>query len=130
VRVWHIDRAYSFKACMLVVSCLWLRWWVSLTEPYFVSLCLIVVLQVCSLSLPTWAVSEIGIFSARCRSWSMSDRFRKLFLFLILFLKFCNRIQNLNCNKMYLSKHFICLILVCDKLCIITSVMTSHNDAG
>jgi hypothetical protein len=130
VRVWHIDIAYPFKPCMLGVDYLWLRLWVSLAEPYFVRLCLIVVLQVCSPSLPTWAVSEVDISSARCRPWSMSDRFRKSFLFLILLLKFYNQIQNLNCNKMYLSKHFICLILVCDELCIITSVMTSHNDAG
>jgi hypothetical protein len=51
-----------------------------------------------------------------------------MFLFSIFPLKLYNRIQNLNCNKVQPSEHFICLILVCDVLYVITSVMAPHND--
>jgi hypothetical protein len=49
-RVWHTYRAYPIKACMLGVRCLWSRGRVSLAELLLLSLCLDVVLQVCSLS--------------------------------------------------------------------------------
>jgi hypothetical protein len=55
-------------------------------------------------------------------------RFRKSFLFSIFRSKLCNRIRNQNCNKVKILEHFICLILVCDVLCVITLVITSHND--
>jgi hypothetical protein len=32
------------------------------------------------------------------------------------------------CNKVLVLEHFICAILVCDVLCVITSVMTPQND--
>jgi hypothetical protein len=60
----------------------------------------------------------------------MSDRFHKCLLFIFFPLKLCNQIQNLICNKVQLSEHFIYLILVCDVLYVITSVMAPHNDLG
>jgi hypothetical protein len=53
-----------------------------------------------------------------------------VFPFLIFHLKLCNRIRNSNCNKVQLLEHFIHLILVCDILYVVTSVMTPHNDPG
>jgi hypothetical protein len=42
----------------------------------------------------------------------------------------CNRIQNLNCNKVKILENFFCNLLVCDVLCVITSIMAPHNDPG
>jgi hypothetical protein len=53
-----------------------------------------------------------------------------MFLFLIFLLKLRNRIQNSNYNKVKFSEHFICLIPICDVLCVITLVMTPRNDPG
>jgi hypothetical protein len=72
----------------------------------------------------------VGISRARCCSRS-SSVFASADVFILnLPLKFCNRIQNLNYNKDKFSKHFIVNILVCDVLCIITSVMTHRNNPG
>jgi hypothetical protein len=60
----------------------------------------------------------------------MSNNFRKLSFILNLPLKLCNRMRNSNCNKVQLSEHFIYNLLVCDILCVITSVMTPRNDLG
>jgi hypothetical protein len=77
-----------------------------------------------SLSLPAWAISEVGSSKTRCHSWSSSVFTSANHFILCLPLKLCNWIQNLNDNKVKLSEHFICLILVCDVFYVITSVMT------
>jgi hypothetical protein len=53
-----------------------------------------------------------------------------MFLSSIFHLKLYNQIQNLNYNKVKFLEHFICLILVCDVLHIITLVMAPRNDPG
>jgi hypothetical protein len=45
-------------------------------------------------------------------------------------LKLCNRIRNLNYNKVQLLEHFMYNLRVCDVLCIITLVMAPCNDPG
>jgi hypothetical protein len=72
-----------------------------------------------SASLGQGAILDHGVFC-----------FRKNIFYSLFRLKLCNRIQILNCNKVLLWEHFICLILICDVLCIITSVMAPHNDPG
>jgi hypothetical protein len=54
----------------------------------------------------------------------------QMFLFLIFRLELCNRIQNLNYNKVKFSDLFIVNILVCDVLYVITLIMTPRNDPG
>jgi hypothetical protein len=54
----------------------------------------------------------------------------QMFLFLIFRLELCNRIRNLNYNKVKFSDLFIVNILVCDVLYVITLIMTPRNDPG
>jgi hypothetical protein len=54
----------------------------------------------------------------------------QIIFILYLPLKLFNRIRNQNCNKVQLLEFFFCLILICDALCVITLVMTPHNDHG
>jgi hypothetical protein len=54
----------------------------------------------------------------------MSDRFHKYFLFCFFRLKLCNWIQNSNYNKVELSDHIICNLLVYDVLYVIILIMT------
>jgi hypothetical protein len=51
----------------------------------------------------------------------------QMFLSSIFHLKLYNQIQNSNCNKVKFSEYFIVNIIVCDVLCVITSVMTPCN---
>jgi hypothetical protein len=83
----------------------------------------------CALSLPfgvSWSV--VSISRARCHSRSLSAfAFTNVFI-LNLPLKLYNRIQKLNCNKAKFLEHLIVNILVCDVLCVITSVMAPRKD--
>jgi hypothetical protein len=84
-----------------------------------------------SLSLPLplgLSCSEDDIPRTRCHSCSSSDRFLKSLLFLIFCLKPCKSIQNSSCNKVKFSEHFFSSFLICDVLCVVTSVMTPRND--
>jgi hypothetical protein len=54
----------------------------------------------------------------------------QMFLSSIFRLKLYNRIQNSNYNKVKFLEHFVVNILVCDVLCVITSVLTPCNDPG
>jgi hypothetical protein len=95
------------------------------------SLCLDIVLHVCSVSPfrrePFLRSSSLGQGVVLDL---MSVSLPQIFLSSIFRLKCCNRIQNLNCNKVKFLEHFICLILVCDILYVITSVMAPRNDPG
>jgi hypothetical protein len=88
-------------------------------------LCLNIILQTCSLSP---SQREPFLRSAALRQDVILDRrvfsLPQIIFILCLPLKLCNWIQNLNDNKVKLSEHFICLILVCDVFYVITSVMT------
>jgi hypothetical protein len=77
-----------------------------------------------------WARSKWWLVGsrARYRYCSSSDHFRKSLVFLIFLLKFCKSFGNLSCNKVEISGHFLCSILVCYVLCIAASVIISRND--
>jgi hypothetical protein len=130
-RVWHSDRVYPFQPRILGVRYLWPCWRVSFAELYLLRLCLNVVLQVCSLSpsrrkpfLRSASLGQGVILNRRVFS------LLQIIFILYLPLKLCNWIRNQNCNNVQLSKHFFCLILICDVLCVITWVMTHRNNPG
>jgi hypothetical protein len=127
VRVWHSIELILIQHCMLGVDYLWPYWRVLLSFTCS-GFALMLFCRCVSLSLSAWAILEVGILRVRCHSRSSSVHFRKCFYFFTFRLKLCNRIQNSICNKVWLLEHFICLNRVCDVLCVITSVMTPHND--
>jgi hypothetical protein len=82
------------------------------------------------LSLPSGVSrSKDDIPSARCRSYSLSDRFCSSF-FIIFHLKLYNSIQKSSCNKFNFQAISSISVLVCDILCVVTWIITSRNDLG
>jgi hypothetical protein len=70
-----------------------------------------------ALSLPSdVSHPEDNIPRVRCRSRSLSDLFCNSLLFLNFHFKLCKSIQNSSFNKVKISEHFICVIIVCDVL--------------
>jgi hypothetical protein len=94
-------------------------------------LCLDVILQVCSLPPSR---HESFLRSAFLGQGVVLDHqvflLSQIVFILYLSLKLCNRIQNQNCNKVQLLELFICLIVVCDVLCVVTLIMAPRNDTG
>jgi hypothetical protein len=95
-------------------------------------LCLDVVLQVCFSLSPSWR--EPFLRSAPLVQGVVLDQLviasTNVFYSLAFTQNSVIEFKTQNCNKIYLLEHFIYLILICDVLCIITSVITSHSDHG
>jgi hypothetical protein len=74
---------------------------------------------------------EDDISRASCRSHTIECNTSVTLLCSPFFrLKLYNQIRHSNYNKVSFLEHFICVILVCDVLCVITSVMTCRNNPG